>query len=241
MTDSGILDNKDRGNVGDYLKVNIEEGSNLLIISAYFTIYAYNALKDKLDNINELNFLFGEPTFIKNDNIQKYRSFKVDEVNKLRSDIESREDTIIDYNYDITLKEKLEQSSIAKECVKWINEKVKIKSMIKPSFLHGKLYHITKVNTVEMSVMGSSNFTVSGLGLGRNKNIELNLITDSNRDIRGLKEWFNEIWNDDKLVEDVKEEVIKFIEQVYKENSPGLASYISISESAMYSSQRVYI
>lgn len=45
---SGIRDNYHRGNVGDFLKTKIQQGSNLSIVSAYFTIYAYAALKDKL-------------------------------------------------------------------------------------------------------------------------------------------------------------------------------------------------
>ena len=61
-----IRDNHKRGCVGDFLKQQIDEGSNLSIVSAYFTIYAYQRLKDNLDNIESLDFLFGEPTFIKN-------------------------------------------------------------------------------------------------------------------------------------------------------------------------------
>lgn len=42
---SGIRDNRDRGTVGDFLKDKIEPGSKLSIVSAYFTIYAFEALK----------------------------------------------------------------------------------------------------------------------------------------------------------------------------------------------------
>ena len=34
------------------------------VVSAYFTIYAYEALKTHLDQIDHLDFLFGEPRFI---------------------------------------------------------------------------------------------------------------------------------------------------------------------------------
>jgi len=62
---SGIRDNHTHGKVGDYLREKIQAGSKLSIVSAYFTIYAYEALKDKLDNIENLQFLFGEPRFVK--------------------------------------------------------------------------------------------------------------------------------------------------------------------------------
>ncbi len=58
---SSIRDNQKRGTVGEYLADQLMDMSKLNIVSAYFTIYAYDALKDKLDDIHKLNFLFGEP------------------------------------------------------------------------------------------------------------------------------------------------------------------------------------
>lgn len=62
---SGIRDNHKRGAIGDYLKEQIKLGADLSIVSAYFTIFAFEKLKDQLSNINGLRFLFGEPAFIK--------------------------------------------------------------------------------------------------------------------------------------------------------------------------------
>ena len=56
---SSIRDNHKRGSIGDFLKQQIDKGSNLSVVSAYFTIYAYQRLKDSLDNIDSLDFLFG--------------------------------------------------------------------------------------------------------------------------------------------------------------------------------------
>jgi hypothetical protein len=42
----------------------IRNGTKLPIVSAYVTIYAYDALKAPLDQIDHLDFLFGEPSFI---------------------------------------------------------------------------------------------------------------------------------------------------------------------------------
>ena len=62
---SGIHDNHKRGLVGEFLKKKIQKGADLSIVSAYFTIYAFEALKEQLLGINHLNFLFGEPGFIR--------------------------------------------------------------------------------------------------------------------------------------------------------------------------------
>lgn len=44
-TESGIRDNHLRGTVGSFLQERIQSGSKLAIVSAYFTIYAFDALK----------------------------------------------------------------------------------------------------------------------------------------------------------------------------------------------------
>ena len=93
--------------------------------------------------------------------------------------------------------------------------------MVKPNFLHGKMYHILHESGIEKAISGSSNFTVNGLGFGGSPNIELNLIVDNDRDREDLKAWFNDLWNDSSgLVEDVKDQVLKYLEQLYLENEP---------------------
>ena len=61
---SKIRDNRHRGTVGAFLKSEIENGSSLSIVSAYFTIHAFEALQTTLTGIKELKSLFGEPNFM---------------------------------------------------------------------------------------------------------------------------------------------------------------------------------
>ena len=206
MTNYSIRDNHQYGNVGDFLKEIVRSNSNVSIVSAYFTIYAYHHLKTELDGIENLRFLFGEPTFIKSVDPSKknHRSFKIED------------DQLI-----IPIEQRLTQKSIAAACSNWIQKKVDIRSMVKPNFLHGKMYHVVQESGIEKAIVGSSNFTVNGLGLGGNNNIELNMIIDSDRGRQELKQWFDGIWNDTSgLVEDVKDDVIKYLAQLYAENEP---------------------
>jgi superfamily II DNA or RNA helicase len=206
MHTEAIRDNHNHGTVGDFLKQVILKNSDVAIVSAYFTIYAYHHLKDNLDGINKLRFLFGEPTFIK--------AMDPDKVN-------ARDFKIEDDKISIPLESRLRQKKIAQECAEWIKSKAEIRSMVKPNFLHGKLYHVRQESGIEKAIAGSSNFTVNGLGLGGNKNIELNLVVDSDRDRQELREWFDAIWNDlTGLVEDVKDRVIEYLQQLYIENDP---------------------
>jgi SNF2 family DNA or RNA helicase len=205
---SGIRDNHRRGSVGDFLKAKIQQGSKLSIVSAYFTIYAFEALKQQLTDIDELQFLFGEPRFV--------RSLDPDKTDKKSFKIE---------DYGLKLQNRLEQKRVARECADWIRSKAQIRSVKQTNLLHGKMYHIAH-NGMEDAIMGSSNFTVRGLGLGdSDNNIELNLEVDSNRDRRDLKAWFDELWNDESLVEDVKDEVLQYLEQLYQNHAPQFIYY----------------
>lgn len=200
---TGIRDNYLRGTVADFLREKIHEGSNLSIVSAYFTIYAYDALKDDLNKAEFLRFLFGEPSFVRSIDPEKTqtKAYKIEDEG-------------------LKLKNKLEQRRVARECAEWIASKVDIRSIRQSNLLHGKMYHIDN-HGVEEAILGSSNFTVSGLGLGAHgNNIELNLVVNDNRDRRDLKAWFDAIWEDEQLVADVKEDVLAYLAQLYQDNTP---------------------
>ena len=208
----GLRDNHERGSVADFLRGVIVPGSRLSIVSAYFTIYAYDALKEHLDGIEHLNFLFGEPS----------------SAARLDPDLSARKAFLI-REEALELSRKLQQKRVARECAAWIAEKVDIKTIRQSNLLHGKLYHAVQPGGVEAAILGSSNFTVRGLGLGATgNNIELNLVVDSDRDRRELVEWFDGIWNNDRLVQDVKAEVLQFLRRLYANQSPQFVYYLTL-------------
>ena len=199
------------GKVGNYLAENIIAGSNLAIVSAYFSIYAHAHLAEKLGDIKQLRFLFGEPNFV----LDPSKPQRVFELTR---------DTV-------GLRDKLPQNKVARACYDWLNEKAEIRSMVKPRFLHGKLYHVTQPSGMTKALAGSSNFTAKGLGFGNVPNIELNLVVDSDRERRELLEWFDGLWNDETgLVEDVKDRVLNYLKQLFRENPPQLIYYKTLYE-----------
>lgn len=107
---SGIRDNLSRGKVYEFLAQEIKSGSALSIVSAYFTINAFEALQKPLNEIAELRFLFGDPDFIKSldpSNTQK-KAFNITDTG-------------------LELHKQLQQKPIAKACAEWIKEKVEIR------------------------------------------------------------------------------------------------------------------
>lgn len=200
MGQSGIRDNRQRGAVHQFIRDRASPDSRLSVVSAYFTTFAYDRLRETLDKVGQMRFLFGEPRFLKdadNAGLQP-PAFSFDESG-------------------LRLTEQIRQRAAALRCAQWIRDKVEIRSVKRSGLLHGKLVHIDDGRRPH-AVIGSSNFTINGLGLGESPNIELNLVVDSDRDREDLLTWFDELWTDGSLTEDVREEVLRALEATYHDH-----------------------
>ena len=211
LSSSGIRDNYLHGKAGDFLREAIAPDAGLSFVSAYFTIHAFDALRDSLENARNLRFLFGEPRFVRS----------LDRENK-----QSRQYRLTEKG--LALGNQLSQRRLARECADWIRRKVEIRSVTRSGFLHGKLYHIQD-GKLANALVGSSNFTVPGLGLlPQGNNIELNLIVADDRDRIDLLTWFDSLWDDKALVEDVKDTVLKELARLYANQSPQFIYYLTL-------------
>ena len=202
-----LLDNRSLGSVGAFLQESLRTGSKLSVVSAYFTIYAFAALEKELVGLEGTRFLFGEPAFI--------------------STLDPQRDATPGFlvnGDELALAERLRQSRAARACAEWIERSVDVRSVVEPGFLHGKMAFIQK-GDYRRAVLGSSNFTLSGLGLGGRTNVELNVKVTDELDRDDLKAWFDGLWDDDKLVRDVKEEVLRHLRRLYVPNSPRFVYY----------------
>ena len=197
-----IRDNHHRGRVADFLEEKISEGSTLSVVSAYFTIHAYGKLAKQLDKIDGIKFLFGEPSFI--------TSLDPDKTEQKFFRIEDDQ---------LDLVNRLQQKAIAYRCRNWLDRKAEIRSVCTANLLHGKLYHIENGHGRD-AILGSSNFTLRGLGFGESSNIELNIVVDNEHVREELKSWFDELWQNEQLVIDVKDQVLRYLEQLYVDYAP---------------------
>ena len=204
---AAIVDNRAR-RVGDFLRERIAAGANLSIVSAYFTIYAYGALRDALEGTGRVRFLYGEPRGVgamdpgEND----ARAFRLND------------------DGGIALRHLLAQKALARDCAAWIESKVDVRTVRRAGFLHGKLYHVAGGNGAS-ALVGSSNFTHRGLGYGAAPNVELNIEVRGDADRRALLRWFDGLWNDASLTEDVKAEVLAALERLGAAFAPEFVYY----------------
>lgn len=72
-----IFNNKTE-KVGDDLKKDIESGSKIDVAAAIFSMYGFEALKKELLEIEQLRFIFTDPTFVEiNKNNKEQRQFEI--------------------------------------------------------------------------------------------------------------------------------------------------------------------
>ena len=209
-----LIDNKQYGRVGDVLKRNIKENSKLSITASYFTLYAFQELKEELSKIDSLRFIYTEPTFVKNDNKNIMKKIKENE-NKL-------------FGVEEELKGRctLNQSYIARELAKWVKKKVEIKTL-KNTKMNGALCHIDSGGK-SVSITGATSLSGPSLGYINSKPMYLNIYTDDNELNYTLKSKFNEIWNNEDLLKDVKKDILNKIKYLYKDNSPEFLYFITL-------------
>ena len=81
-----------------------------------------------------------------------------------------------------------------------------------------------------VAVVGSSNFTRSGLGYGAGANVEINLATGDREACTELQQWFDELWADRELTEDVKPAVLDALNRIGRDHAPELVYYKTLYE-----------
>lgn len=60
---TSIIDNHEHGNVGEFIRKKNKHNAKLSVVSSFFTIYAYDAMREELEKDESLRFLYGDTKF----------------------------------------------------------------------------------------------------------------------------------------------------------------------------------
>ena len=146
--------------VVDDLKGRLSKGACVSIAAASFSIYAYEALKEELEQVEQLRFIFTSPTFIKDKSKKEKREFFIPKLN--------RERNLYGTDFEIRLRNQLSQKAIAKECADWIRRKVQFRSNASQEQMGGFM-HIN--NDTQQVYIPFNEFTTTQLGCERGANV----------------------------------------------------------------------
>lgn len=213
-----LIDNVNN-RLSDDLKKEIKKGSKLSIAASTFSIYAYEALKKELKNIDELRFVFTSPTFIEETFQKQSREFYIPHI--------INESQLCGGQFELRLKNELNQRAIAKECSEWIKAKAVFKSN-----KHSNI-PLTGIINVDNGESGASyanvtGFTSSDLGLTHKKGFPTLIQKVEFPQSQAYIEWFNQIWQSNENLNDVTKFVQDYFENAYKENSPEFIYFITL-------------
>lgn len=209
-----IIDNINKL-LGDDLKATIVTNSKVKIAASCFSIYAFEALKTELSQIESLEFIFTTPTFVPNavaDKITKERrEFFIPKF--------SKQNSLYGSEFEIQLRNKLTQRAIARECASWIRNKVTFRSNTTKAPMQ-QFICISKGGE-RISYLPLHGFTAVDLGYQQGNAVSnfVNRVNDE-RSTEKYLTLFDQIWNDPSKVQDVTESICDHIESVYYENSP---------------------
>jgi len=206
--------------VGDDLKESIRSNSKIDIAAGIFSIYGYESLKTELNKIEKLRFIFTDPTFIELDkNKRELKQFYINSNNRKRA--------IGGSSFEINLKNELKGKAIAKECKKWIEQKVEFKSNSGNKYIQPHLN--LDDNKKQFVYTGINEFSSAGFGYKKDNAI-LNQVLkiDDYETTKQYLQSFEEIWKDEKILKDVTDEVTEYIANLYKENSPEFIYYFTL-------------
>ena len=219
---SVVLDNNKIGAVGEYVKENTKEGSVITISSPIFTIYAFEELRKVLEKSGKFKFLFNEPTFIK-------RIIANDkEVKEFELQMHRRERNVSEFNLEIGLKNNLDQNQIASKCYSFIKEKGEIKSVVKSGSVTPSNILVENKDGSYLIQGNNVAFSKDGLGYTNQIRFDFNTVSDDQQMIEQYHVFINQIFNNEDIVTDVKDELLKNLSNLYKENSPELLYYLTL-------------
>jgi hypothetical protein len=209
-----VLDNV-TSTVRDDLKVTMKRNGKLSIAAACFSIYAYSELKKQLEGLDELRFIFTSPTFIKEKTPKSSREFYIPRL--------TRERSLYGTEFEIKLRNEMTQKAIAKECADWIRKKATFKSNVTGEQMTGFM------TVDESTYMPINGFTTVDLGCERGNNAYYPVQkTESYENGRYFLRLFDEIWEDEKKLQDVTDVVLENISSAYKENSPDFIYFFTL-------------
>lgn len=214
-----MLNNKNKNTVCNELDEYLMLNSRVSVISGFFSIYAYHKLREKLDEIDSMRFIFTQPSFIKNKDNTETREYEINQT----------EASVFGNQYELKLRNEMTQGAITRECAEWIEEKVDVKSYIKPNPANLRMINIENLADEDnININGTVDFTSDGLGITLSDRQDANTCMYGRVNVNGFRELFDQQWNNDSLVVDVKEEFLKHLKTMYAENSPEFIYYLSM-------------
>lgn len=163
-----LINNK-RSKAGDFITEHIMDAAHLSVISAFFSIYAFEMLEAKLPFIKQLRLFFSAPIALQ-DNLA------------LIGDVDERK-----------LRNRLTQQFVARQCKEWLAANSEIRQATAKNIIQQNIFC-----TETAALQGSADLTAAGLGFVASMRHDLCTAFEEPENIQELAEWFEAVWGDSR-------------------------------------------
>lgn len=200
------------------LKKTVTKGSKVSIASACFSIYAFEELKKELKSIESLRFIFTSPTFLEEKAPREKKEFYIPRL--------SRERSVYGTEFEVKLRNGLTQKALARECADWVRRKCEFRSNVS----YRPMDSMLNVDSVESktSYRPVSEFTAVGIGSEKGDSISMYTTKLTGEETIPMFRLFDQIWNDPKLLKDVKDDIVDKLTEAYDENPPEFIYFVTL-------------
>jgi len=199
--------------LGDDIKRQLTDADKFRVAAGCFSIYAFEALKSELEKLDEFAFIFTSPTFLPGQAIDRIKKEKREFFIPKGGAVE----TLSGSEFEIQLRNKMNQRAVARDCADWIRRKAQFKSNATSSTMQQFAHIEGRENGT--AYMPLSGFTAVDLGYQQGDAISNHAhVMDEPQFAQTYLSLFDQIWNDDEKLKDVTAEVLEHIDTVYQEN-----------------------
>lgn len=187
------------------------------IVNDKLTISVFSLLEKNLHNVKEINFVIRDVKFLPHQA-------------EIAHEFEINPTDILFNSYDITEKNKLQHFSKARNMHDFIQKHVNIRKVNTGIRIGGNVLIIDE----DFMIQGSSSLEVSKkMSRESFNNINFDTILNGSADreqILGALDIFKQIWFNEHVSVDYKEELLASLRYVYKEHSPEFLYYFTLNE-----------
>ena len=190
-----------------------KENAVVNIINDKLTISVFTALEKNLKNVKEINFIIRDTKFIpKNDEISR--------------EFEITPNDILYNSYDIKEKNKLKHFAKAKAMYDFIKNNVNVRKVKPYQKVNGNILIIDD----DFMIQGTSSLEIYEKRTNR-YDFDTTIKGETEKSqILGMSRTYAEIWNNNDVTQDYKQELLESLEFVYKNYNPKFLYYFTLNE-----------